>query len=296
MQICKLILILSFISFSKVLADDTNAAKDGVLNKVTESISNSIENVIGNNGDAEVQITTGEDYKPEYSIMKIVPLAAHPGVDAWFVQLQLNSHNIRGKSRTSINSGIGYRNLSENKKYLVGVNVFFDYDEEENSRGSVGLELRSSVFEAIANYYETISDPTTVGSFTERSLTGYDLTLVGEVPYLPWANVVGNFYVWEAEKNAEDTEGSKISLEMTVTPTIILEGGFNDNNNMDRVSFFKAYFVYPPRERVAATNKLIGDSAFSSGDMSGELLSKIKRTNKQVIESEGSGVVMAKAN
>ena len=30
-------------------------------------------------------------------------------------------------------------NLSENKKYLVGVNVFFDYDEEENSRGSVFL-------------------------------------------------------------------------------------------------------------------------------------------------------------
>ena len=37
-------------------------------------------------------------------------------------------------------------------------------------------------------------------------------------------------------------------------------------------------------------------TAFSDGDMSGELLTKVRRTNKQVIESEGSGVVMAKAN
>ena len=50
------------------------------------------------------------------------------------------------------------------------------------------------------------------------------------------------------------------------------------------------------RERVAASTNLIGETAFSAGDMSGELLSKVRRTNKQVIESEGTGVVIARAS
>ena len=55
-------------------------------------------------------------------------------------------------------------------------------------------------------------------------------------------------------------------------------------------------FVYPPRDRVAASTNFIGDTAFSQADMSLELLSKVRRTNKIIIESEGSGLVMARGN
>ena len=54
--------------------------------------------------------------------------------------------------------------------------------------------------------------------------------------------------------------------------------------------------VFPARERVAASNNFIGESFFSTGDMSGELLSKVRRTNKMIIESEGTGVVIARAS
>ena len=53
---------------------------------------------------------------------------------------------------------------------------------------------------------------------------------------------------------------------------------------------------YPPRERVAATTNLVGEKPFSQIDMSDELLSKVRRSNKQIIESEGTGVVMARSN
>ena len=53
--------------------------------------------------------------------------------------------------------------------------------------------------------------------------------------------------------------------------------------------------VFPARERVSASTNLIGDTMFTSGDMSGELLSKVRRTNTMIIETEGTGVVIARA-
>ena len=47
---------------------------------------------------------------------------------------------------------------------------------------------------------------------------------------------------------------------------------------------------------MSASTNLVGEKAFSKGDMSVELLSVVRRTNKQVIESEGTGVVMARSN
>ena len=74
-----------------------------------------MENIIGGEGDTEVQITAGRKYHPEFSIVTVRPLAAHPGVDAWVVQLQLNDHKIRWSSRVSANVGLGYRKLTDSK-------------------------------------------------------------------------------------------------------------------------------------------------------------------------------------
>ena len=47
--------------------------------------------------------------------------------------------------------------------------------------------------------------------------------------------------------------------------------------------------------RSTSTN-FIGESLFSPGDMSGEMLTKVRRKNKIIIESEGSGVVMSRGD
>jgi hypothetical protein len=227
--------------------------------------------------------------------MTVRPLSTHPGVDAWFVQLQLNDKKVRGSSRTSFNAGLGYRKLSETKNSFVGANVFIDYDEEENSRASVGLELRSSSFEVLFNYYEATSNAKTVGLFTERALGGTEISLIGEIPYLPWANIIANHYEWEADKNSKNSRGDKISLEMTITPNLIVEAGLDDNNLSGTKNYGKILFVFPAREKASASTQLVADTAFSQSDMSLELLSKVRRTNTIVIESEGSGVQISRA-
>lgn len=282
-----------FLSF-QVLAADSDMAKKNILTKMSSSLSSVLEDFIGGEGDTEVKITTGTDYHPEFSIMTVRPLATHPGVDAWFVQLQLNDTKIRGKSRISTNTGIGYRKLSENKYSFTGANLFIDYDEKGNARASLGFELRSSAFELIGNYYQAISSGKTVGDFVERTLDGDELSIIGEIPYLPWANIIVNHYEWEAVKNVKNSEGDKISLELTIAPTFIVNIGHHDNNLSGDNTYANFMFVYPPRERAAASNNLIGDTAFSKADMSFEILSKVRRSNKQTIESEGAGVVISR--
>ena len=121
-----------FILVTNALADDVDAAKKNLVSRFTNSIAASLENIIGGEGDTQVKISTAKDYKPEFSIVSVRPISIHHGVDALFVQLQLNDRKIRGKSRFSTNVGIGYRKLSDSKNSFSGANLFLDYDENIN--------------------------------------------------------------------------------------------------------------------------------------------------------------------
>ena len=288
-------LVIFFIPFN-VYAGDEDKLKKGIIEKFTSGLSSSIENILDGEGDTKVQIDLGEDYHPEFSIVTVRPISKHHSNDATFIQLQLNEQKIRGEGRLSTNIGIGYRKLSDSKDSITGANIFVDYDEEGNARASVGLELRSSSFELLANYYQAISSGQKVGAYTERTLDGAEISAVGQVPYLPWANVVASHYEWEANKNSKDSKGDKISLEMTLTPNFIAEVGYDDNNISGTNNFAKVMFVYPARETPTASTDFVSDTPFLQIDMSSELLSIVRRSNKQAIESEGTGVVITRLN
>ena len=291
----RLITLLFVLLFStNLFAGDEQKVKQGLVERFTSGLSDAVENILDGEGDTQVRIDMGEDYKPEFSIVTVRPIAIHHSVDATFIQLQLSDHKIRGDSRLAGNIGVGYRKLSDSKTSMTGANVFFDYDEKGNARASVGVELRSSAFDVLANYYVAISGGKTVGDYTERTLDGYDISVVGQVPYIPWVNVIGKSYRWEAEKNSKDSTGETLSFEMTLTPNLIAEVGFDDNNINGTDNFAKITFIYPPRETPTAATEFVSKRAFVQFDMSTELLSIVRRSNKQSIESEGTGVVITR--
>ena len=290
------ILLVLFLSFT-AHAGDEKKVKKHILDNFTSSLSTAVENFLDGEGETKVQIDMGEDYQPEFSIVTVRPISKHHSVDATFIQLQLNEQKIRGDGRFSTNIGIGYRKLSDSKDSITGANVFLDYDEKGNARASVGLELKSSSFDILANYYSAISGGKSVGSYTERTLDGVEITAVGQIPYLPWANLVANHYEWDAVKNSKDSKGDKISLEMQLTPNLVAEVGYDDNNISGTNNFAKIMFVFPARETApAASTDFLSEKPFVQGDLSLELLSIVRRSNKQIIESEGTGVVMARSN
>lgn len=285
--------LISLLTFS-VYADDEDAVKQGLLSSMSSGIASSIASVIGGQGDTEVQFSAKEDNKPQFTIMTVRPISVHPGKDAWFVQLQLSNTQIRSQSRLTTNLGLGYRTLSDNKKSMIGGNVFVDYDAKGNSRYSLGFEFRTTVFEILINHYEAISGQKTVGNFKERALDGNDMSINGQIPYLPWAKINLMHYEWKKVNNSKNSKGDKLSLDLLLTPNVVLELGVDDNNIQKKDNFAKLSFVFPPREGPAASTDFIADEAFPGGDMSSQLLSKVKRSNKITLESEGVGVTISR--
>ena len=275
-------------------AADTDAVKQGILSSMTSGISSSIAEMIGGEGDTEVQISAKENNKPEFSVMTVIPISVHPGKDAWFVQLQLNNTQIRNINRFTTNVGLGYRNLSANKNTMIGGNVFVDYDAKGNSRYSLGFEFRTAVFDILINHYEAISGQKTVGDFKERALNGNDMSINGQIPYLPWAKINLMHYEWKKVNNSKNSKGDKLSFDLLLTPNVVMELGIDDNNIQKKDNFVKISFVFPAREGPTASTDFIADEAFPDGDMSSQLLSKVKRSNKITLESEGVGVTISR--
>ena len=84
---------------------------------------------------------------------------------------------------------------------------------------------------------------------------------------------------------------------MQLTPNLVAEVGYDDNNISGTSNFAKIMFVYPAREATpTASTDFLSEKPFVQGDMSLDLLSIVRRSNKQAIESEGTGVVITRLN
>ena len=294
-----LILLLFAIYPAATYADSL----EGVINKVYEKGENKLEGFIAEKlfdgpGDTEISINTKRDAKPEYSIMIVRPINIHDD-KLNFYQLQITNNHVLGHARQTLNLGYGHRFLSNDKTKFVGFNTFVDRDIHSNSRMSVGAEIRSSVFEANGNIYKALSESdgagNDVGSNQERVLDGYDINLVGQIPHMPWANIVYTDYKWIAAKNSKDSEGTILKTEINLTDTLSLEAGIDDNNITKSEEFLKLTYSYPPKDRPTALDGL-SDTAFEMEDVSGEMLTKVRRANTITVEVEASGVVIARGN
>ena len=112
------------------------------------------------------------------------------------LNLRLSSHEpfANGDERTLLNAGIGFRTLVNNNNAILGANLFHDYEfDEGHQRGSLGIEYLANNFQLYANIYDRLSEKVsyTAGSSNvyEEVLNGYDFSVVGSLPYLPWAKV-----------------------------------------------------------------------------------------------------------
>ena len=296
----RILILLLFAVYPAVSYADS---LEGVINKVYEKGENKLEGFIAEKlfdgpGDTEVSISTKKEGKPEYSIMIVRPINIHED-RLNFYQLQISNNYVQGDARQTLNLGYGHRFLLNDKTKFVGFNTFLDRDIHNNSRMSVGAELRSSVFEANGNFYKALSESdgagNDVGSNQERVLDGYDLNLVGQVPNVPWANIIYTDYKWMAAKNAKDSQGRILKTELNLTPTVSLEAGFDDNNISKTEEFLKLTYNYPPKDRPTALDG-ISDTAYEMEDVSREMLTKVRRVNTITVEVEASGVVIARGN
>ena len=249
-------------------------------------VSEYISNLIPGEGDTEVSIDLRENYSPDYSILLVRELDRNENGN-YFTQMSLFNTEKNNDERITANFGLGKRYLSDDKFTLTGLNVFLDYDNEGNARSSLGLEMRNAVLEFAYNNYFGLDD-----ADGEKVLDGYDLRLASQIPYLHWADIFLNSYSWDGvERN--DIEGLIIGSELSLSSTLQLELAYDDKdrNGLDDEYYVKLMFVYPPKAGPTLGDGISSDMWRENKDMTGELLTKVKRNNKIMVEFKGNATI-----
>ena len=262
--------------------------KGSVLSKASDKISEYTIGLIPGEGYTEASIDLREGFKPDYSILAVRELLK---IDSGNIFTQFSLFNTEQANEEKIigNFGLGTRKLFDDNTVLAGFNAFVDNDfSETNRRVSIGFELRNAVLDFHSNIYEGLQD-----SDDERVLNGWDYRLASQVPYLHWSKIFINHYEWDGVLR-DDIKGTKMGSEMILTKSLNLEVAYDDKDKkgLEDEWYAKIQFVHPPRNNGPTAMDGVSQVAWKENkDMSGELLSKVKRNNKIMIEFKGSATV-----
>ena len=277
-MIKKIVLFIFILSFSLNLhAEDA-----------PEKISGYISNLIPGEGDTEVSIDLRDNHSADFSILAVRELSKINSGNI-FTQISLFNTEKNSEDRIIGNFGLGSRKLLYDDTLLAGVNAFIDNDFDETTRRvSLGFELKNAVLDFSSNIYEGIED-----SQDERVMNGWDYTLASQVPYVHWSKIFVSQYQWEGILR-DDVEGTKLGSEMLLTPHVNLEVAYDDKDRdgLEDEWYAKIQLVHPPRNNGPTALDGISDTAWNKNkDMSDELLSKVKRNNKIMIEFKGISTI-----
>ena len=304
----KLFICVAILCFSSSLMADSSWEKlaNKKLNSGLDSLGNLVESLIPGDGDKEVNFLTKDNYDLRYSILAVVPIAFNPYAQLsnehlYFTQLRFGNHEpyADGDQRHLLNVGLGFRTLMNDNNAILGANIFYDRDDEEHARGSVGVEFLANNFEVYGNIYDRLSDRASYihGSttITEEVLNGYDYSLVGQIPYMPWAKAIYKGYNWDA--TGSDIKGYEIGLEAQLVRGLILEYGRNKQDNQSTEDFASITFRWPSDHLTPTlVTHTITEYAFPVKNMKNEMLHKVRRTNNIITEKNMGGVFITRSN
>ena len=275
---------LTFLEVSA--AGNTDRLKDEIIDKTIQKFEDGF-NSFFTNTELTIEGRTAAD--PNFTLLTINPISEN---DAEGNLSFFQGSIIRQNNRDTLNLGIGYRQLSDDKKWIYGINAFHDYENTYgHSRWSIGTELRSSAFEVNANKYFAISGAK-IGrnGNTERALDGYEIEVGGQVPYVPSAKIFAKQWKWEGYQTS-DTKGKTYSLQINapIAPNITLEAGTKDFDTGTDVDFvnltYHIAFGGDVSQQDNVIPSLIADQAFNTSSMKNKMLEKVRRKNQIVIQT-----------
>ena len=146
---------------------------------------------------------------------------------------------------TTFNTGLGYRYLTENQRYLFGINGFYDaYSRYAQQRWSIGADFYTQWISIWGSYYDNILQWRHTGNsgtniLEQRVTPGGELNASAPFPYLPWLRIEAGFYIWDY-LNARDALGYRVAGRVQITGPLFLEGGRTEDryqeNNFIRLS------------------------------------------------------------
>lgn len=140
---------------------------------------------------------------------------------------------------TTLNIGLGYRSFTTDKQWLLGGNVFYDYQfQSEHERLGLGLEALSDSLDFNANLYKSLSgwnESHWNADNKHRVMDGLDIGVRGRLPAVPSVEVGLTGYKFFGDDGLDDLSGYVLSAKYQPFPAIsfsidhdLPEGGSSD--------------------------------------------------------------------
>jgi hypothetical protein len=215
----------------------------------------------------------------------------------FFTQFSVSHLERIQEYRTTTNLGVGFRRLLADNTVLLGGNVFYDREwDNDHERMGGGIEARWNNFDLYANIYKGLSGGRKIiGDTYEEALDGTDVELTSQIPYLPWMRVRGRGFWWETTGVSKDVRGWSASTEMDITRNFLVEFGVLDDNFNDREFFAKLRFTID-HNRPTAISNTVDSKPFRMRDMQEHKLDRVRRENKVIVQRKTAGVVIVRGS
>jgi len=242
----------------------------------------------------EVTIEGFQGSKPTFSILTTQPITESDDLKhTTFWQGSIFSND----GRETLNLGLGYRRLSDDEKWLYGVNAFYDHEfPYDHRRASIGGEIRSSLVELNVNKYYGLSNALTgENGVQETALGGFEFELGTQIPYIPGTKFFAKQFKWDGEDGGSDLKGKTYSLDIgrEILNNTSLEAGIHDYDGTKASEKF-AKLTYHFGKQSKPAKSFISTVAFENlKSMKDKRLDKVRRTNT-IVKQKGGFTVSIK--
>ena len=179
----------------------------------------------------------GED--ATYSVTSVQPIwSSEDGTGTIFNQVSWYHEGTGtddGDADDTVNFGLAYRKLAMNDTLLLGTNIFFDHQfDQDHNRLSIGADARTSLYGIAGNYYFPLTSWKQINSIYEaKALSGWDVELSGSVPSLPSWTLYTKGFTWNSEDDVSDIYGYETNLEWSPVEALTAVVGVRDENKID---------------------------------------------------------------
>ena len=251
------------------LIGKTNNFLDNITGSLSESLLNN-DRIKHLELDVEVQ----DQLKPTFSLTNVNKISEDSS-GVFFNQNTASFHN----NDQTLNLGVGYRQLINEDKILLGVNIFLDYSfDDAHQRNGIGLEAISSVFDIRGNYYDATSGIQDISAGkTEEAMDGFDVRLDYHLPFNNNTRVFTSLFDFENGAGSFGVKGEKYGLSI-LTSNLDLEIGYVDDNRTGDGRFANVSYTVPLGIKDIQSKK--SNDLFEYVSVRHRLYEPVKRENK----------------
>jgi hypothetical protein len=281
------------LSLGKTLvAGDVDTLADTAINSVVEEGVGITESFLERYfPTVEISYGAAGGEKPTAGLLIVAPLTDKEDIfNTVFTQVS----GFYQDNRTTLNLGLGYRHITDNKKFLYGINAFYDHEfPYDHGRTSVGVEAMSTMWEVRGNKYWATTDwKTGRRGQQERALDGYDIEAGMPLPYMNWATVFIKHFQWDAYDGADDLEGQDLSLRAQFPDFLTgleVEAGRSFYKDYRNESFVKVSYNLTEifKEKKSYREPWFNKTAYRLESVEHKRFEKVRRENLIVKQTRG---------